>query len=208
MLVLGDAHADDPEKKAALLAAYDNSTADVALHVGDLLHYDLPLPTWFVAGNNEDFDVIDALRRGEQVDSVENAHLLASTVTDVDGLHVAGLSGNFAPTQYEKSRGELAGDRRRHFVRDDVERAKQLTDVDVFLSHEAPTDLIYRGYDVGCEHVDDILAAVEPKLCLVGHHHQHAEETVGDTRVVSLAPTWDSHYHLDADNLSLDRHTQ
>ena len=205
MLVLGDAHADDSDHRRALLDAYGAADADVALQLGDLLHYDLPIPTYFIGGNNEDFDVIDALRRGDAAGTT-NAHLLASDVAEVAGLRVAGLSGNYAPTQYEKSREELAGERRRHFVREDVERLKELDDVDVLLTHEAPRGLIYYGYDAGCERIDELLDAVEPDLCLVGHHERHVESEYGDSRVVSLAPAWESYYELDPDSLSLTRH--
>ncbi|UPV73268.1 metallophosphoesterase [Halorussus limi] len=210
MLVLGDAHADDPDDRRALFAAYRESDAEVALQTGDLLHYDLPIPTYFVAGNNEDFDVIDALRRGENPEGarVRNAHLLASTVAEVRGLRVAGLSGNYAPTKYDETRADLAGERRRHFVREDVERLKAVEDVDVLLTHEAPHGLIYYGYDAGCERIDELLDALEPDLCLVGHHERHAEATYGDTRVVSLAPAWERYYYLDPETLDLsDRAT-
>jgi Icc-related predicted phosphoesterase len=210
MLVLGDAHADTPTKRRRLLAAYDAydaCDAEKALQLGDLLYYDLPTPTWFIAGNNEDFDVIDALRAGRSPDGVANAHLLASTVVELEGLRVAGLSGNHAPTQFEKSRDDLVGDRRRHFVREDVERATQLEDVDVFLAHEAPHGLdVTEDYDVGCTHIDTVLDALEPDLCLVGHHHEHVTGTYGDTRVVSLAPAWTHYYTLDTDTLHLERH--
>ena len=39
---------------------------------------------------------------------------------------VVGLSGGFAPTRFERTREEPVGDRRRQFVRDDVERATVL----------------------------------------------------------------------------------
>ena len=80
-----------------------------------------------------------------------------------------------------------------------------LDDVDVFLTHEAPRGLLNFGYDPGCEHVDAILDALEPALCLVGHFHRHAEADRDGTRVVSLAPAWESYYTLDPD--SLERHT-
>ena len=206
MLVLGDAHAADDAHREALLAAYEAADADAALQVGDLGYYDLPTPTWFVAGNNEDFDVVDALRSGEAPAGTSNVHLLASEVADVGGLRVAGLSGNYAPTQYEKARDELEGDRRRHFVREEVERAKALSDVDVFLTHEAPHGLLREdGYDVGCKHVDAVLRAVEPDLCLVGHHHRHVEGDFGPTTVVGLAPVWEGYYRLDPETLDLAR---
>ena len=207
MLILGDAHADEPDRRAALLSAYREADADVALQIGDLGYYDLPSPTWFVAGNNEDFDTIDALRRSEQPPGVSNTHLLASTAVELDGLRVGGLSGNFAPTQYEKSREELSGDRRRHFTQEDVERATALESVDILLAHEPPKGVISRGYDPGREHVDQLIDALSPALCLVGHHHQHAEGAVGDTRVVSLAPAWESFYLLDTGTMELTRHT-
>jgi predicted phosphodiesterase len=206
MLVLGDAHADTPARREALLAAYDAAEADVALCLGDIEYYDLPVPTYFIAGNNEDFDVIDALRAGETPDGVRNAHLLASTAETVGGLRVAGLSGNFAPTRFEKARDDLVGDRRRHFVRAEIERANALDDVDVFLTHEAPEGLISYGYDAGCEHVTDLLSALDPDLCLVGHHHTHVEATIAGVRTISLAPVWERYYTLDPATLALESH--
>jgi Icc-related predicted phosphoesterase len=208
MLVLGDAHATTPDRRQSLFAAYRAADAEVALQAGDLMYYALPIPTYFVAGNNEDFDVVEALRHGRlESDDVSNAVLLHSTAETVQGLRVAGLSGNYAPTQFEKSRDQLYDDRRRHFVREDVERVKRLEDVDVFIAHEAPHGLpVTEEYDVGCKHVDDVLEALEPDLCLVGHHHEHAESEFGPTRVVSLAPAWESYYELDPETLSLSRH--
>ncbi|MFB6153430.1 MAG: metallophosphoesterase [Halodesulfurarchaeum sp.] len=207
MLVLGDAHADSPARRRALLAAYRDADADTALQLGDLLHYDLPVPTYFIAGNNEDFDVIEALRHGlVRRSDVENANLLASTAVTVEGLRIAGLSGNYAPTQFEKPRSALEGERRRHFVRADVEQAKQLDGVDVFLAHEAPHGTpVSETYDVGCRYVDEILRHLDPELCLVGHHHQHTETRFGSTRVITVVPAWESYYLLDPTTLELDR---
>nr|WP_226010967.1 metallophosphoesterase [Halomicrobium salinisoli] len=204
MLVLGDAHAaEDPDNDDALLAAYDAADADVALQLGDLQRYDLPAPTWFVGGNNEDFDVIDALRAGDSPEQVSNAHLLAGTAAEVEGLRVAGLSGNYAPTQYDKPRSELSGERRRHFVREDVEAVAALEDVDVLMTHEAPEGLVYYGYDAGCEHVTRLVEGLDPDLCLVGHHETHREATVHGVRAVSLAPVWQCYYRLDPETLEL-----
>ncbi|WP_436911706.1 metallophosphoesterase family protein [Halosimplex marinum] len=224
MLVLGDAHAADPENRRRLLAAYAAAGAERALHVGDLEHYDLPVPTWFVAGNNEDFDVIDRLRAaarsdadgslvgesadGEPAAGTRNVRLLASTTAEVAGLTVLGLSGNYAPTKYDSDRSELAGERRRHFTRAEVEQATERgrdADVDVLLTHEAPHGLISFGYDPGSDPIDELIEAVDPTLCLVGHYHRHAEATVAESRVVSLAPAWESYYDLDPATLALER---
>jgi Icc-related predicted phosphoesterase len=205
MLVLGDAHADDPENRRALFAAYREADAEVALQLGDLLHYDLPIPTWFIAGNNEDFDLVAALRNGLVSNSrVNDAHLLASSAVELDGLRIGGLSGNFAPTQFNRPRANLVGERRRHFTFEDLESAKDLRSVDVLLTHEAPHGLpVAEDYEVGCSHVDDLIETLSPDLCIVGHHHQHAETMVDDTRVVSIAPTWQHYYILDPNTLTL-----
>jgi Icc-related predicted phosphoesterase len=207
MLVLGDAHANDPERRRGLLSAYEASPSSTAIQLGDLMYYDLPKPTWFIAGNNEDLDVIEALRNGRDPPTVRNANLLHSTSVDLEGVRFAGLSGNYAPTQYQKDRQHLQGDRRRHFVRNDVRGAKRLSDVDVLLTHEAPNGLLqYEHYDPGCDQVDDLLDALDPDLCLVGHHHEHLEMTYGSTRVVGLDAAWRSYYELDTDDLTLERH--
>ncbi|WP_336364309.1 metallophosphoesterase family protein [Halalkalicoccus salilacus] len=204
MLVLGDAHASEPDRRETLLATYRTLEPSTVIQLGDLEHYDLPAPTWFVAGNNEDLDVIDALRAGETPSNVHNVTLLASSVAEIDGLLVAGLSGNYAPTKYDLPRDELVGERRRHFTREDVERAAALSEVDVFLTHEAPKGLLSYGYDPGCEHVNALLQAISPELCLVGHHHRHREAEIDGVRVVSLAPAWERTYTLDPDDLTLD----
>jgi len=163
MLVLGDAHADEQSNRRALLAAYEEADVDTALQMGDLLYYDLPLPTWFIAGNNEDLDVIESVRTGSDSDRTTNAHLLASTAVESAGIRIAGLSGNYVPTQFDKGRADLQDDRRRHFVREDIERVMELTEVDVFLTHEAPHGLLQSdGYDVGCKYVDGILRNLNP----------------------------------------------
>lgn len=206
MLVLGDAHAADADNRKALLAAYDAADAEVALQVGDLGWYDPPVETWFIAGNNEDFDIIDALRDGESPSGVGAVHLLASTVAQVAGLRIAGLSGNFAPTKYDLSRSDLVGGRRRHFTHEDIERLAAVGNVDVLVTHEAPHGLLSYGYDPGCTHIDDLLEEMDPDLCLVGHHHRHCEAEIRGCRVVSLAPVWEQYYTLDPDDLTLESH--
>lgn len=208
VLVLGDAHAATPARRNRLFAAYRDAGADVALQAGDLGYYSLPVPTYFVGGNNEDFDVIAALRHGRVESSdVSNARLLHSTSVMVKGMCVAGVTGNYAPSRFGRDRRDLDGERRRHFVEEDIEAAIELGDVDVFITHEAPHGVpVSEEYDVGCKHIDRVLEAVEPELCLVGHHHEHSEATFGPTRVVSLAPTWESYYLLDPTELSLTRY--
>ena len=60
-----------------------------------------------------------------------------------------------------------------------MEACKALTGVDVFLTHEAP-----RPYspgrtapnDAGKTPVNEVLAAMRPRLHLFGHHHRFTEQ--------------------------------
>lgn len=206
MLVLGDAHADREDRREALMRAYDATDEERALQVGDLLYYDLPVQTWFVGGNNEQFDVLEALRAGKSPEGVRNATLLASDVVDLEGRTVGGLTGNHAPTQFEKERSELTGDRRRHFVERDIDRLLTHDSVDVLLCHEPPHGLTkMEGYDPGNTHVDTLVRQLDPTLCLTGHLHRHCEATIGGTQVFSLAPAWEAYYTLDMESLELTR---
>jgi Icc-related predicted phosphoesterase len=81
---------------------------------------------------------------------------------------------------------ELA-DRRRHFVREEVERCKAMSNIDIFLSHEAPRPFrSARGNDAGKTQINEVLAAMRPKLHLFGHHHRFGEAEVAGVPSVCL----------------------
>src|SRR5690606_19635840 len=118
----------------------------------------LPAPLYWIKGNNENFDLIAAwVARREAVpcdqartEAAPYRYIPNGELVEIDGLKVAGLGGTFAPTMYEVAAADLPhpirrtakatelADRRRHFVREEVDRCKGMRGVDVFLSHEAP----------------------------------------------------------------------
>jgi hypothetical protein len=117
-------------------------------------------------------------------------------------LRVAGLGGTFAPTWYEARAAELPhprkgtakatelADKRRHFVRDEVEVCKALRAIDVFLTHEAAKPFRPfpggRGPDAGKAQINEILRVMQPRLHLFGHHHRVSEQTVESVRSIGL----------------------
>src|SRR6266496_1803409 len=106
-------------------------------------------PLYWIKGNNENFDFVSAQPAGGG--SIPNLYYVPNGIAlDAAGLRLAGLGGTFAPTWYETPAADLpsgrAGqggpainkdDKRRHFVREEVESCKRLYGIDVFLSHEA-----------------------------------------------------------------------
>ena len=178
----------------------------------------LPAPLHWIKGNNENFD---ALAGGALP---KNLHHLPNGVAAVIGaIRVAGLGGTFAPTWYECAPGELphprrssvrateVADKRRHFVRQEVEACKTLGDIDVLLTHEAPRPYYAgsgpRRNDAGKTAVNEVLDAVKPRLHLFGHHHRFTEQTRQTVRSVGLDLVSSSYLLIDVATLAYERRT-
>lgn len=168
------------------------------LCVGDVASADgryepLPAPLHWIKGNNENFDAIASGRFPANLHYIPNGYAIG-----IAGLTVAGLGGTFAPTMYEVAAADLPhptkgtakatglADRRRHFVREEVERCKALSGIDVFLSHEAPVPFRVGRVQAGKRPINDVLAAMRPRLHLFGHHHRFEEGTAEGVRSTCL----------------------
>jgi len=85
--------------------------------------------------------------------------------------------------------GKSRDDKRRHFVRDEVLACKALTKIDLFLTHEAPRPFYPAGrrIDAGRRLLNDVLAAMKPRLHLFGHHHEFTDSSGrGSARSASM----------------------
>jgi hypothetical protein len=125
--------------------------------------------------------------------------------TSTAGHHPAGraTSGGRAPRMAKD-------DRRRHFVREEVEACKALRRIDVFLSHEAPRPYIVRrdgtrGNDAGKTPINELLAAMQPRLHLFGHHHSFTEQVRQGIRSVGLDLASRSYLLVDPETLEYER---
>jgi hypothetical protein len=138
--------------------------------------------------------------------------------TDCQGagcLRIAGLGGTFAPTWYDTAAADLphpikrttkateAADKRRHFVREEVDACKAMRGVDVFLSHEAPRPFRIGRMDAGKTAINDVLAAMKPRLHLFGHHHRFSDQMIQGVRSVGLDLVSRSYALLDPITLDL-----
>jgi Icc-related predicted phosphoesterase len=153
----------------------------------------LPSPLHWIKGNNENFDAIAAGMLPVNLHVLHNARLAT-----IGGVRVAGLGGTFAPTWYETPAADLPhpkkgtaratelADKRRHFVREEVEACKALRDVGVFLTHEAARPFQIGRIEAGKQPINDVLAAMQPKLHLFGHHHRLSEQERHGVRSVGM----------------------
>ena len=179
--------------------------ADISLWicVGDLAsstgrYPEVRAPLYWIKGNNEDFDRIAAWSAGQPSGNLR--FIPNGTATQVGPLTVAGLGGTYAPTWYETPAAQLPhtpkNDKRRHFVREEVEACKRLRAVDILMTHEAPRPFIVvpeavpgkpgRRLDAGKPPINDVLATVKPRLHLCGHHHRFVEAEREGVRSVCL----------------------
>lgn len=172
----------------------------------------VPAPLHWIKGNNDNLDAVADASLPENLHFLENAR-----IATLDGLRVVGLGGTLAPTWYEVPASALPhprkrspqstalADRRRHFVRDEVEACKAFRSVDVFITHEAPRPFKVGHIEAGKPPVNEVLAAMKPRLHLFGHHHRFEAGERQGVRSVCLDVVTRSYLLVDRRSLEFER---
>jgi len=189
---------------------------DVASRTG--AYPEPPKPLYWIKGNNEDFDRIAAWEAGR--DLVANLHFIANgTAQAVGPLTVAGLGGTYAPTWIDTPAAQLphkrSDDKRRHFVREEVEACRRMRGVDILMTHEAARPFVIVDEpkpgkkplrrDAGKPAVNDVLASMQPRLHLCGHHHRFVETVREGVRSVCIDRVNRSYLLIDAATLEYQK---
>ena len=190
------------------------------LCVGDLAsrsggYPDVIAPLYWIKGNNENFDQIARWEGGAP--QPPHLHFIPNgTATMVGPLRVAGLGGTFAPTWYDTPGAQLPArpgdDKRRHFVREEVDACRTLGRIDVLMTHEAARPFVVTGEsgtrawrrDAGKPAINDLLATLRPRLHLCGHHHRFTEMVREGVRSVCIDRINRSYLLLDAVTLEYE----
>ena len=192
----------------------------VWLCVGDIAdeqgrYESLGAPVYWIHGNNDNFDAIAA---GDLPPDLH--HVANGAAVDLGGVSVAGLGGTFAPTWYETRASDLPhpkkgsakatelADKRRHFVREEVDVCKARRGVDILLTHEAAKPFRPyandRGPDAGKPQINEILAAMQPRLHLFGHHHRFSEQVREGVPSIGLDLVTRGYLLIDTPSLRID----
>ena len=196
---------------------------DVATNDGE---YFTPIaPLYWIKGNNEDFDVIAAAIAGTPPAptpalSAERRpvsgravacrgarrHVRAELVQHA-GRRAAAVARHARSPAASVKLGKSRDDKRRHFVRDEVLPCKSLTKIDVFLTHEAPRPFYPAGrrIDAGKTVLNDVLAAMKPRLHLFGHHHEFTDSVRQGVRSIGLDVVTKSYLLIDAETFKTER---
>jgi Icc-related predicted phosphoesterase len=177
-----------------------------------------PAPLFWIKGNNEDFDRIAEWERGGE--QPRNLHYIANgTAATVGPLHVAGLGGTFAPTWFDTPAANLPhtprDDKRRHFVREEADACKRLSAIDILMTHEAARPFILvdegtagarpRRRDAGKPAINDVIARLQPRLHLCGHHHRFVETLREGVQSVCIDRINRSYLLIDSITLTYDK---
>jgi hypothetical protein len=227
---VGDVHGDFDALSRAMVSRPDIS---LWISVGDLAgergaYPRLPSHLYFIKGNNEDFGFIErncAPQGGRNVSpwpcggDAHGLFFLPNGVRAVlQGVGFAALGGTFAPTWYgtpaadlpfpgsSRSARPVRDDKRRHFVREEVEACVAMGHADVLLTHEAPRPFIVqagnRRLDAGKQAINEVLRSLQPRLHLFGHHHRWSESVREGVRSVGLDLVGRSFLVVDAGDFS------
>jgi Icc-related predicted phosphoesterase len=176
-----------------------------------------PAPLYWIKGNNEQFDRIAEWEAGG--DAPRNLFYIKNgTAVRVGPLVVAGVGGTYAPKWYDTPVAQLPhtpkDDKRRHFVRDEIEACKRLRGVDILMTHEAPRPFIVsqdgdsrpaKRWDAGKRPINELLATVKPRLHLCGHHHRFTETDREGVRSVCIDRINRSYLLIDASTLKYQK---
>lgn len=211
---LGDIHADWASVRRVM-----RRHADVTawLCVGDLgndegIYEDVPATLHWIKGNNESFDAIAERRFPAGLSYLPNGELRV-----VEGCRVVGVGGTFAPTWYDTNPAALPhprkgtmkattlADKRRHFVRAEIDAAVGARPADVLLTHEAPRPFRVGRMDAGKTPINALLAGLRPRLHLFGHHHRFAEQEIQGVRSICLDLVGRSYLLIDITTWTYER---
>jgi Icc-related predicted phosphoesterase len=103
--------------------------------------------------------------------------------------------------------GKSRDDKRRHFVRDEVNACRTLAKIDVFLTHEAPRPFYPAGkrIDSGKTAINEVIAGMKPRLHLFGHHHEFTDSVRHGVRSIGLDMVTKSYVLVDVETFKCER---
>lgn len=202
ILILGDVHGDIKIVETLI----EKECPDFVLQVGDLSSYsEFKKPVYFIAGNHEDQDLLEKMDTNRikfnNLYHIKNGETIILK-KGIEIITVLGLGGNFGPTRFKLPKSKLEGDRRRHFVEEEINKSLSAGKVDVFLTHEAPYSLsiVKRNRNVGVEIIDEVIKKIKPFFVFSGHHHVFKEAIIDNVNLISLDRPNKSYYILNKDD--------
>lgn len=171
----------------------------------DLIYPELPSNFHFIQGNHENWDIVASLVEAGNPTLIQNGDVRRYQ----DGstpYTIGALGGNYSANFYGSTRRNLCGDRRRHFVAQEVESLKSLAPkLDILITHEAPIPYQMRGRELGQPVITEVLKKMRPDTHFFGHHHYYRMMELEGTVTVGLEYSTRSYVLYDVASGRVDR---
>lgn len=153
-----------------------------------------PRPTVLIKGNHEDFVWLDAQPSSEILPGLHYLRngQVRELVVGEEVLRVGGVGGCFGPSNFGRLASTLQGYAKRHYTRDEIEALSEASDLDIVLTHDAPTGVRFDRHRHGEVFVSEaaglgeLLAKTRPRVCFFGHHHTRVDAEVAGVPCVGL----------------------
>lgn len=204
LILLGDIHGKwGPVQR---IAEHERSEASAILCVGDLCNYSFDFlqdkSFVFVWGNHDSEGFLREQTGKQNLGDSVYALAPGDVYTLANGTRIAGLSGVYSEHFFGAADRPL-----KYYGKEDVEKMKAIQGVDILLTHEAPAGigLEKEGRDIGRPEITDVIAAMQPRLAVFGHHHIYHEGQIGATRVIGLQQPKHSYVLLDTADFSTQK---
>jgi hypothetical protein len=153
----------------------------------------VPVRTYFVNGNNEDFDFLNAVKLSGDLEIIKDLFYIPNgTVAEIEispdaektesggetggngkkeRLTVAGIGGKYGPEYFWHNEAD------RHYTKREIDNLLKYEDgIDIFISHDAPEGVLIEGNDKNRYYpkavgLRDLILKLKPKMVFFGHHH-------------------------------------
>lgn len=142
----------------------------------------VPIKTYFINGNNEDFNFLNAVKLSGDLEILKNlfyipngtaAKVETGTETGTETLIVAGIGGKYAPEYFKYRESD------RHYTQCEIDNLAEYANknkIDIFISHDAPEGVLIEDNDKNIYYpkargLRELILKIKPKMAFFGHHH-------------------------------------
>ncbi|HEC25304.1 MAG TPA: hypothetical protein ENI54_04770 [bacterium] len=155
----------------------------------------VPIKTYFINGNNEDFDFLDAVKLSGEFEIIQNLFYISNGTVreiktekgEIENIVVAGIGGKYNPEyfRYQDVNGCYT-----EYEIDNLINYKD-KQIDIFISHDAPEDVLIEDNDKNKYYPKSIglrklISNITPKVVFFGHHHGVCESEIDRIPVYGL----------------------
>ena len=136
-----------------------------------------PVKTYFVNGNNEDFNFLSSVKLSGDLEIIKNLFYIPNgTAAEIniggERLIAAGIGGKYDPEHFNHKEAD------RYYTKSEIDNLLRYADenIDIFISHDAPEGVLIEdnyknSYYPKAVGLRDLILKIKPKMVFFGHHH-------------------------------------